>query len=95
MSLYIYTKENCSHCIQIKAKLKSNEIEYVEQVIGRDILSEDFTSLFPDVRTVPFAVLDRKPIGGTKKIEEWINDYGRTNTDDSLVPDRLKDVFKL
>ena len=95
MSLFLYTKESCSHCVQIKARLKSNNIDYTEQVIGRDILSEDFTSLFPEVRTVPFAVFNRTPIGGTKKIEEWINDYGQTSEPDRLVPDRLKEVFKL
>ena len=94
MSLFLYTKENCTYCVQVKAKLKANNIDYTEQLIGRDILGEDFTSIFPDVRTVPFAVFNNTQIGGTKQIEEWIKDYGRTNTD-SFVPDRLSDVFKL
>lgn len=92
MSLFLYTKENCTYCVQIKAQLKAKSIDYTEQVIGRDILSEDFTSIFPDVRTVPFAVFNSTRIGGTKQIEEWIKDYGRS---DNLIPDRLSDVFKL
>lgn len=73
MSTIIYTKTDCPYCIKAKKLLELKNQPYVESVIGRDILREDFMSLFPDVRTVPFIIIDDVKVGGYDKLVEWFD----------------------
>ena len=52
----VYSQPNCPGCVTLKNQLKSKGEEFIEQVIGKDITKEDFFSLYPGVRTVPYVV---------------------------------------
>jgi len=53
MNITVYSKENCPACVALKERLKRNEEEYEEIVVGVDMTREDFLQKFPHVRTMP------------------------------------------
>lgn len=69
----IYSKPACAFCDKAKALLHMKKVEFTESVLGKDIITEDFQSMFPDVRTVPFIVIDGVKIGGYDKLVEWLD----------------------
>ena len=71
MSIVLYSKRNCNYCTKAKALLTAKGATYIEVNIGEDIMKEDFTSLFPNVQTVPFVLIDGKPIGGYVALVEY------------------------
>jgi len=50
----VYTKDNCPACVQLKTKLASEGIDFVEVHLGRDMTIEAFKEKFPFVRSVPY-----------------------------------------
>ena len=72
-NVVIYTKDNCPYCVQAKRLLEEKGKAYTEINIGRDIRRDDFMSLFPNVRTVPFIIIDGDEIGGFDKLTEWLD----------------------
>lgn len=52
----VYTQDNCPACVFTKAKLKAQNIEFMEMNIGKDISVEDFRAKFPHVRSVPYVI---------------------------------------
>jgi glutaredoxin len=73
MKALIYTKANCTYCVKAKALFTIKNIQYVETVIGEDILREDFISLFPDVRSVPLIFIDGERIGGYDEFTKYLD----------------------
>lgn len=71
--IHVYSKPDCPYCVKAKMLLRLRDIPYVESVIGKDILREDFVSLFPDVRSVPLIVIDGVKIGGYDQLVEWFD----------------------
>lgn len=67
----VYTKRDCTYCVQAKRLLESKGVEYVDVEIGTDMTREDFMSIFPNVRTVPFILIDSKQVGGYEDLKEW------------------------
>lgn len=53
----VYTKDNCSGCVALKASLVKAGEPFKEVNIGRDITLEEFLEKFPGIRTVPFVVI--------------------------------------
>lgn len=76
-NIIVYTKENCTYCVQAKNLLLYKGKTFQEVKIGKDMTREDFVSLFPDVKTVPLIIVDGVQIGGYDKLQEWVNDTGR------------------
>lgn len=72
-NIIVYSKPDCPYCVKAKMLLKVKQHPYTESVIGKDILREDFVSLFPDVRTVPLIVIDGVKIGGYDQLVEWFD----------------------
>jgi glutaredoxin len=71
--IIVYSKPDCPYCVKAKMLLRLRDIPYVESVVGKDILREDFVSLFPDVRSVPLIVIDGVKIGGYDQLVEWFD----------------------
>lgn len=67
----VYTKDNCPYCDRAKALLRSKDQRFHEMKIGVDLTREDFMSIFPDVRTVPFILIDEEQVGGYDKLVEY------------------------
>lgn len=67
----IYTKDNCPYCVQAKNFFNLKGQAYEEMKIGVDLTREEFISIFPDVKTVPFIIVDGEKVGGYDKLIEW------------------------
>lgn len=64
MKIIVWSKENCSHCIQTKAFLDSKGIQYEERKIGQDWTVEELFQVVPTAKTVPQIFIDGEYIGG-------------------------------
>lgn len=55
----LYSTESCPNCkvAETLLKLKGYSVEYI--VIGRDVTKEDFWAVNPNVRSVPYVVIDQ------------------------------------
>ena len=71
-NVIIYTKDNCSHCINTKNFLQQHQKTFTEVNIGTDITREDFISIFPNVKSVPHIIINGEQIGGFDKLTEWL-----------------------
>lgn len=70
-SVIIYTKDNCPYCVQAKMRFQAEGQEYTEMKIGVDLTREEFISIFPEVKSVPFIIIDGEKVGGYDKLIEW------------------------
>lgn len=66
----IYTKQSCTYCMQAKILLKGLGIPFTESRIGNHITRDEFIEKFPDARTVPYILVDGKPIGGYEQLKK-------------------------
>lgn len=73
MNVLVYTKKDCPSCIKAKSLLNIKGITFKESVIGEDILREDFTATFPEVRTAPFIIIDGAKVGGYEQLREYLD----------------------
>lgn len=72
-SIVIYTKDNCPYCVNAKQHFHSKNESYSELKIGRDISREEFMNIFPDVKSLPFIIINGEKVGGYDKLIEWYN----------------------
>lgn len=72
-SILVYSKDQCPYCVKAKALLEMKQKDYTEIKIGVDMLREDFMATFPEVRTVPFIIIDGVKVGGYDKLVEWFD----------------------
>lgn len=73
MNVVVYSKNDCPYCVRAKALLTAKGMVYNEVNVGEDIMKEDFVSLFPNVQTVPFILIDGKEVGGYVALVEYFN----------------------
>lgn len=71
--IIVYSKPDCPYCVRAKAVLEQKQLAFTEVQLGKDMLREDFMSLFPDVRSVPLIVIDGVKIGGYSNLVEWLD----------------------
>lgn len=79
--LILYTKDNCSHCVNAKKFLDTQKILYVSRKVGEDVSREEFLATYPMTRTLPFAlfeelrgdVTDETLIGGYIELVNFVN----------------------
>ena len=69
----IYTKDNCPYCVQAKNLFSLKGETYQEMKIGVDLTREEFMEIFPDVKTVPFIIIDEERVGGYDRLVEYYN----------------------
>ena len=60
----IYSKDNCPWCDRAKELMKTKGEDFDEVKIGRDITREEFLEQFPNVRTVPYIIVNEETKGG-------------------------------
>ena len=78
MKLEVYSKDGCSHCVNLKNFLERKNIVYNEYKIGENITLETFKEKWPDVRYLPLVVSDNEKIDNY--IEYLENKYAWSNT---------------
>lgn len=86
--IIVYTKDNCAYCDAAKNLLTKKGLQYTQVGIGSDITREDFVGLFPEVRSVPFIIIDGKHIGGYDKLTEWFESSIQREIVDELLSSR-------
>ena len=59
MKTIVYTKDNCPACVQLKTKLTSEGVDFVEVHLGKDMTIEAFKDKFPTVRSVPHMIYSK------------------------------------
>ena len=64
MKAVVWSKDNCSFCVQAKTLLESRGIEYEERKIGDGWTKEQLLEAVPSARTVPQIFLDEQHVGG-------------------------------
>lgn len=79
MAIEIYSKDNCSFCVQAKQLLKIHGKEFFEYKLGEDFTREVLLSKFPEAKTFPVIVVDGFNIGGFNELSKYITEE-KTNT---------------
>lgn len=64
MTAIIWSKDNCTYCVQAKTLLEQKGIQFEERKIGDGYTKEDLLESVPNARTVPQIFLDGELIGG-------------------------------
>lgn len=62
-NFHIYSKKNCSYCTLAKDLLKRKNATYTETVLDEDMSVHDFMVLFPEIKTMPFIILNGSKLG--------------------------------
>lgn len=70
-NIVLYTKDNCGYCVMAKQHLQSKNLMYTEMKIGADLTRDEFVSIFPTVKSMPFIIIDGEQVGGYDKLTEW------------------------
>ena len=73
MNVVIYSKPDCNYCNLAKELLRQQGIPFGENIIGQDIIREEFVSMYPAVRTVPHIIIDGVELGGYTELKNWIS----------------------
>lgn len=66
----VWSKDNCSQCLQAKNMLKLRGIEFEERKIGDGWTKEQLLEAVPTARAVPQIFLDGTYIGGFTELKE-------------------------
>jgi glutaredoxin len=66
----VWTKDACPYCVQAKALLEQQGIEYQEKKIGVDYTREQLLEAVPTARTVPQIFLDGNHVGGFTELKQ-------------------------
>ena len=71
MEVEIYSKTNCIFCDKAKMRLQKHnpKIHMLDQDYNRD----DFLKKFPNARTFPQIIIDKKHIGGYFELKKWLD----------------------
>lgn len=74
----IYTKENCTYCVQAKNILRDRQISFVEYKLNEDFTREIILEKFPEAETFPVVVVDGFRIGGYNELRRMLNEEVNT-----------------
>lgn len=70
MKAIVWSKDYCPYCVQAKALLESNNIEYEERVIGKEWTKKQLLEAVPNARTVPQIFLGDEYVGGYTELKQ-------------------------
>jgi len=70
MKATIWSKENCTFCVQAKQFLELKGIEFEERKIGKDWTKEQLLEAVPTARSVPQIFLDEQYVGGYQELKQ-------------------------
>ena len=71
--IVIYTKPDCSHCVDAKSVLKNNNIPFEEKTLNLDFTREYLLEEYPSAKTFPVIVINEKYIGGYTELVNYMN----------------------
>ena len=70
MEVIIYSKDNCSICIEVKKKLRKYNPKIL--LLDKDITREEFFKKFPNSKTLPQIIINNNHIGGYEELKKWL-----------------------
>ena len=77
MKITIYTKANCANCTTAKQLLKSKGLEYEEVKTDLNEATRwTFFSEYPDVRQMPFILINGQRVGGLAGLQAALKQVG-------------------
>ena len=71
--IVIYTKPDCSYCVDAKSVLKNNNIPFEEKTLDLDFTREYLLEEYPSAKTFPVIVINEKYIGGYTELVNYMN----------------------
>ena len=69
----IWSRDQCTYCVQAKALLEARGIEYEERNIMQDWTREQLLEAVPTARTLPQIFLDNEYVGGFTELRQRLN----------------------
>jgi glutaredoxin 3 len=73
MQAIVWSKDQCTYCVQAKALLEARGIEYEERNIMQDWTREQLLEAVPTARTLPQIFLDNEYVGGFTELRQRLN----------------------
>ena len=68
----VWSKDSCPFCLQAKALLESNGIEFEERNVSKDWTKDQLLAAVPNARTLPQIFLDDKLVGGFTELRKHL-----------------------
>ena len=72
MKAIVWSKDQCSFCVQAKNLLNSKNIDYEERNINEGYTKEQLLEVVPNARTLPQIFIDDKLIGGFTELRQHL-----------------------
>jgi len=73
MQAIVWSKDQCTYCVQAKALLEARGIEYEERNIMQDWTREQLLEAVPTARALPQIFLDNEYVGGFTELRQRLN----------------------
>jgi glutaredoxin 3 len=73
MQAIVWSKDQCTYCVQAKALLEARGIDYEERNIMQDWTREQLLEAVPTARTLPQIFLDNEYVGGFTELRQRLN----------------------
>ena len=73
MQAIVWSKDQCTYCVQAKALLDARGIEYEERNIMQDWTRKQLLEAVPTARTLPQIFLDNEYVGGFTELRQRLN----------------------
>jgi len=73
MQAIVWSKDQCTYCVQAKALLEARGIDYEERNIMQDWTKEQLLEAVPTARTLPQIFLDNEYVGGFTELRQRLN----------------------
>jgi glutaredoxin 3 len=73
MQAIVWSKDQCTYCVQAKALLDARGIDYEERNIMQDWTKEQLLEAVPTARTLPQIFLDNEYVGGFTELRQRLN----------------------
>lgn len=76
----IYSKEHCSYCVRAENACKElcekdKDVSYMVLKLDEDYTKLEFSTIFPNARTVPQIIIDGVQIGGWNEFEPKVKEH--------------------
>ena len=68
----IYSKPNCSYCLQAKQLLEMEQLSFEYKQLGTHYSLDELMTLVPNAKSLPMIVKDGEVIGGFNNLVEYL-----------------------
>ena len=74
MKIEIFTLRDCLACGIAKRVLETQNLEFTERIVHEDITIDEVKKRFPEVKTVPFIILDDGSVIGYPQLLDYFSE---------------------